>query len=186
MYLQIECPKQKCFLGTERFGQHVHIWWQLLFSTFSDALHCLFGVHSKIDLSFLYLMRQETMMPCIDLSPSFMKMHLPLKVNLIAQPVQGINLQPLWLLLILTYHQRIFSSFLDTISINASISNSMKKNNSGSFDIWHHFFSAPLTFDVMVNYIINWICQFPQSWLVGNSAKNVAKYFNTLQKKSAK
>ena len=72
-------------------------------------------------------MRQETMMPCIDLSPSFMKMHLPLKVNLIAQPVQGINLQPLWLLLILTYHQRIFSSFLDTISINASISNSIKK-----------------------------------------------------------
>ena len=98
-----------------------------MFSTFSDALHCLFGVHSKIDLSFLYLMRQETMMPCIDLSPSFMKMHLPLKVNLIAQPVQGINLQPLWLLLILTYHQRIFSSFLDTISINASISNSIKK-----------------------------------------------------------
>ena len=34
----------------------------------------------------------------------------------------------------------------------------------------------------MVNYIINWICQFPQSWLVGNSAKNVAKYFSNLQK----
>ena len=49
-----------------------------------------------------------------------------------------------------------------------------------TFDII--FLSAPLTFDVMVNYIINWICQFPQSWLVGNSAKNVAKYFSNLQK----